>query len=79
MTQRDALSVGIRTVGVYWISAALFDWMLGLARATGLPLGASYPVGRYVIYGVASFLVGASFVASAGEIASLVFKDRDSD
>jgi hypothetical protein len=76
MTSRDALVVGVRLIGVYWIATAINDFMLGAIRGAGVNLGASSSVERDIIFGAIGTLVGLSLLASAQQIAAIISREE---
>ncbi len=76
MTPRDALCVGVRVIGFYWISCGVVDFVIGAIRGTGVNLGAG-SLARDLIFGAINLVVGLSFAASASQIASLIPPEKD--
>ena len=75
MTQKEVAGVGVRLIGVYWISCGLIDLLLGVARAAGANLGTASTPERDLIFAALNALVGFSFLASAHQIADLLYPE----
>jgi hypothetical protein len=76
VTPKDAFGVGVRIIGIYWVSTGLIDWLLAAVRGAGVNLGPSSSVERDLIFGALNGVIGMLFVAGARDLEASIY-DRE--
>jgi hypothetical protein len=72
---REILGVVVRAIGIYFAGNGLTDGVSGLIRVSGVYVGGSTTWQSNTVACVAYLVVGIAFLASAEDVARLLYKE----